>query len=117
MSKVSEEIRSHIRKYVMSRSPGMYILLARVANNSLGMDLVDAIIKRPTELLEALKRFYRDDMEATFVFRVLLLRPLALLTGNPTLDDELFKAALNGCQDLVKILRSHGVNIDPNVCD
>ena len=116
MGRIDTRIREYVRKYVMSRSPGMYILLGRVINKQLGMDPVEAVIRKPKELLEALKNFYGDDMEAVFVFRSLFLKPLALMAGNPDLDDELYKAAMKGCPELVKALKSYGVSINEDVC-
>lgn len=116
MSRVSDRIQEYVRKYVMSRSPGMYILIGRVINNELGMDPAEAIIKKPREMLEALKNFYRDEIEASFIFRSLFLKALALMAGNPDLEDELYRAAMRGCPDLVGVLKSNGVEIDESVC-
>lgn len=95
----------------------MYILLGRVVSRELGEDLVEAVIKKPKQLLEVLKAFYKDDIEAVFVFRSLFLKPLALLAGNPDLEEELYRASMRGCSSLVEILKSHGVDIDHSVCE
>jgi len=116
VSGVDDRMREYIRNYMMSKSPGMYVLLRRVIHKELGMDLTEALIKKPRRVLEVLKEFYRDDIEAMFVFRTLFLKPLALLAGNPEVEEELYRASMHGCSSLVKILRTYGVSIDPSVC-
>ena len=117
MPGISNEIREYVRKYIMSRSPGMYILLSRVIMRELGADPAEAVIKKPRQLLEVLRNFYGDDMEAVFIFRSLFLKPLALLAGNPDLEEELYRASMQGCRSLIEVLGSNGVRIDPTVCE
>ncbi len=116
MSSSDNKIREYIRNYMMSKSPGMYVLLRRVIRKELGMDLAEALIKKPRKVLEVLKEFYRDDIEAMFVFRTLFLKPLALLAGSPEIEEELYRASMRGCSSLVEVLRANGVSIDPSVC-
>lgn len=117
MARIDNSVREYVRNYIMFRSPGMYILLGRVIGRELGTDLVEAVIKKPKHLLKVLKTFYGDDMEAVFIFRSLFLKPLALIAGNPDLEEELYKASMRGCSSLVETLKSYGVDIDPSVCE
>ncbi len=117
VTNVDPRLRDYIRKYIMSRSPGIYVLLNRAVSRELGTDLVDAVIKKPRELLDFLKRFYKDDMEAVFIFRSLLIKPLAMLAGDPDLEARLYRASLQGCQALVDELRGCGLDIDSSLCE
>ena len=117
MLRVNSRIRDYIKNYVMNKSPGVFILLNRVVRERLGMDLVDAIIKKPRDFLKLLKSFYGDEMEAAFIYRSLFLKALAVMAGDPELDKELFKAAMNGCSQLVAVLRSHGVDVSTEICE
>lgn len=117
MSKLDTRVREYVRKYVMSRSPGIYVLLGRVIRRELGTDPAEAVIKKPRQFLEVLKSFYKDDIEAVFVFRSLFLKPLALLAGDPNLEEELYKASTRGCSFLIDVLKSNGLSIDPDICE
>lgn len=93
-------------KRMFSQAPGVYMLLRGLARRKAGMDPVDLFLRNPANLYELLVGHYGDDFTATFVFRNLFVKPLADYLGLYDRVDELTKAAMRGCEELLKVIAS-----------
>ncbi|GEM_PF-1330792 len=112
------EIIVYVKNYVYEKSPGTYMILDLNSKNKLGESLTDALIKKPVEVYNMIKSLYQDDITASFVFRSLLVKPIAIKLGKIGNEDEVEKALLSGCDSFVEYLKENGVNgnLDKSIC-
>ncbi len=112
------EIVGYVKTYVYEKSPGTYMILDLNAKKKFGVGLSDALIKKPVEVYNMIRSLYQDDITARFVFKSLLVKPIAIKLGKIGNEDEVEKALLSGCDSFVEYLRENGVNgnLDKNIC-
>jgi hypothetical protein len=112
------EIMGYVKTYVYEKSPGTYMILDLNSKKKFGISLTDALIKKPIEIYDMIKSLYQDDITARFVFKSLLVKPIAIKLGKLGNEDEVEKALLSGCDAFVEYLKENGVdsNLDKSIC-
>ena len=91
------EIIGYVKNYVYEKSPGTYMILDLNSKKKFGVSLTDALIKKPVEVYNMVKSLYQDDITAKFVFKSLLVKPIAIKLGKIGSEYEVEKALLSSC--------------------
>lgn len=100
------EVKRVLVNRMFSQAPGVYTLLKGLARKRKMRDPVDIFLRDPRNLYNLLMEHYRDRVTATFVFRNLFIKPLTEYLGLYNMVDELTKAAIGGCEELLKVIDS-----------
>ncbi len=99
-------MRSLLVNRMFSQAPGVYTLLRGIARRKERRDPVDVFLRNPRNLYNLLMEHYKDRVTATFVFRNLFVKPLAEYLSLYDKVDELTKAAIEGCEELLRVIDS-----------
>ncbi|MEB3756561.1 MAG: hypothetical protein GSR79_06860 [Desulfurococcales archaeon] len=112
------DIGNYVKKYMYNKSPGTYMILDLHSKKKLGLDLSNALFKMPDRLYELIRSVYNDDITAKFVFKSMLIKPIAIKLGKIGYEDEVEKAILSGCESFVDYLKQNGVNssLNKSIC-
>ena len=112
------EILNYIKEFMYDKSPGVFMILDLNSRKILGTGLTDAIIKKPKEVYTMLHTLYQDDITAKFIFKSMLVKPIAIRLGKLGREEEIENALLGGCDSFIEYLRLNGVNgnLDESIC-
>jgi hypothetical protein len=112
------EITNYIRTYMYEKSPGTFMILDLNSRKLLGANLTDAIIKKPKEVYKMMRSLYQDDITAKFIFKSMVVKPIAIKLGKIGLEEEVENALLSGCDGFIEYLKANGVNgkLDESIC-
>ncbi len=102
----TKDVRRVIVSKMLSQAPGVYTLLKGLARKVVKSDPTDLFLRNPRMLFNLLMEHYQDRVTATFVFRNLFIKPLAEYLGLYDKVDELTKAAIEGCDELLKVINN-----------
>ena len=100
------EVKVVLINRMFSQAPGVYTLLRGLARRVESKDPVDIFLSNPRKLYNLLMEHYGDRFTAVFVFRNLFVKPLAEYLGLFDKVDELSKASIEGCEELLKVIHS-----------
>ncbi len=73
----SEDLRSELREYIMSRAPGMLIALNMYAERRFGKNFIDLCLTDVTKALSILKEVYNDELIAQIIYDILIKRKVS----------------------------------------
>ncbi|HDD25541.1 MAG TPA: hypothetical protein ENF75_00425 [Acidilobales archaeon] len=81
-----------IRKHISRAAPGHVTLLKNMAELRYGTDFIELFLNEPSKVLDLLINIYGGDEEtATFIFKVLFIKPLATWLGNSSLMEDFMR--------------------------
>lgn len=107
----ANDLRSVIVNRMLSQAPGVYILLRSLARRKTKKNLEDIFLRNPRAIYNLLMKYYGDRLTAIFVFRNLFIKPLAEYLRLHDKVDELTKAAIEGCDELLKVINSFNPSV------
>lgn len=100
------EVKAVLVNRMFSQAPGVYTLLKGLARKKAMTDPVELFLRNPKALYKLLMEHYNDRITAMFVFRNMFIKPLAEYLGLYGKEDELAKAAIAGCEELLRVIDS-----------
>ncbi|MCE4605706.1 MAG: hypothetical protein F7B59_00010 [Desulfurococcales archaeon] len=118
MSITLREIRNYVKTYMYDKSPGTYMILDLHSKKKLGLDLSNALFRMPNRLFNLIKSVYNDEITANFIFKSMLVKPIAIKLGKIGYEEEVEKALLSGCESFIDYLKQNGVDssLDRSIC-